>query len=86
MFTEDAVANETKNLSTDKASVPNYIPISIMKETADAYCPKVTQIMNDCLKNIFFSDRVRQLAYVAYLRTPTSIGVCMILDMHTLIL
>ena len=84
VFTEDTVANETKNLSTGKASVSNYIPMSIMKETTDAYCPKVTQIMNDCLKNIFFPDRVRQLVYVAYLRTPTSIGVCMILDMHTL--
>ena len=58
MFTEDTVANETKNLSTGKASVSNYIPMSIMKETTDAYCPKVTQIMNDCLKNIFFPDRV----------------------------
>ena len=27
-----------------------------MKETIDAYCPKLTQIMNDCLKNKFFPD------------------------------
>ena len=26
-----------------------------MKETIDAYCSKLTQIMNDCLKNIFSS-------------------------------
>ena len=35
VFTIDAVAIAIKNL---------------MKETIDAYCPKLTQIMNDCLK------------------------------------
>ena len=51
VFTIDAVANAIKNLATGKVSVSNDIPVSIMKETIDAYCPKVTQIMNDCLKN-----------------------------------
>ena len=31
-------------------SVSNNIPVSIMKETIEPYCPKLTQIMNDCLK------------------------------------
>ena len=43
-----------KNLSTGKASVSNDTPVSIMKKTIDAYCPNLTQIMNDCLKIICF--------------------------------
>ena len=56
VFTDDAVANAIKNLPTGKASVSNDIPVSIMKETTDVYCSKLTQKMNDCLKNNFFSD------------------------------
>ena len=56
VFTKDAVANAIKNLPADKASVSNDTPVSIMKETIDAYCPKLTQIMNDCLKNNFFPN------------------------------
>ena len=39
-------------------SVSNNIPVSIMKETIDPYCPKLTQIMNDWKKN-FFPDVLR---------------------------
>ena len=56
VFTEDAVANAIKNLPTGKASVSSDVPVSIMKETIDAYCPKLTQTMNDCLKNNIFPD------------------------------
>ena len=56
VFTEDAIANVIKNLPTGKASVSNDIPISIMKETIHAYCPKITKIINDCLKNNIFPD------------------------------
>ena len=54
-YTEDTVKNAIKNLPTGKKIVSNDIPVSIMKETTDAYCPKLTQIMNDCLKNNIFS-------------------------------
>ena len=54
VFSEDAVANSVKNLCTSKPSVSNDIPFSVMKETVDAYWAKLTQIMNDCLKNNFF--------------------------------
>ena len=56
VFSEGTPANAITNLPTDKVSVSNDIPVSIMKKTTDAYCPKLTQIMNDCLKNIFFPD------------------------------
>ena len=53
VFTEDTVA--IKNLLTGKGSAS----VSIMKEAIDAYCPKVTQIMNYCLKNNFFLDTLK---------------------------
>ena len=56
IFIEDTFVNAIKNLSTGKANVSNYIPVSIMKETFDAYCPKLPQIINDCLENNIFSD------------------------------
>ena len=56
VFSEGTPANAITNLPTDTVSVSNDIPVSIMKKTTDAYCPKLTQIMNDCLKNIFFPD------------------------------
>ena len=57
VFTIDAVANAIKNLPTGKVSVSNDIPVSIMKETK--YCPKLTQIMNECLFifNLFIVDK-----------------------------
>ena len=58
-FTEDTVANSIKNLPTGKASVSNDTPVSIMKETTVTYCPKLTQIINDYLKNNFFSDLLK---------------------------
>ena len=51
VFTEDAVTNAIKNPLTGKANVSNDILVSVMKETIDAYCPKLP---NDCLKYNFF--------------------------------
>ena len=51
---EDKVATGIKNIPICKASVSNDIPVSIMKETIDAHCPKVTEIRNDYLKINFF--------------------------------
>ena len=45
-----------KNLLTGKASVSNNISVSIIKETIHAYCQKLTQIMNDSLKNNIFPN------------------------------
>ena len=59
VFTEDTVANTIKNLPTSKASVSNDILASIMREIIDAYCPKLTQIMNDYLKNNFFPEMLK---------------------------
>ena len=54
VFTEDTVANAIKNIPTGMASISTNTIVFIIKETLDAYCPKLTQIMNGCLKNNFF--------------------------------
>ena len=54
VFTEDTVANAFKNIPTGMASISTNTIVFIIKETLDAYCPKLTQIMNGCLKNNFF--------------------------------
>ena len=66
VFTEDTVANAIKNLPTGKASVSNGISVSITKETIDAYCPKLTQVMNDCLKNNFFPDILKNAEIIPF--------------------
>ena len=34
----------------NKASISNDIPVSVMKQFANCYCEKLTNILNDCLK------------------------------------
>ena len=68
VFTKYAVENSIKNLPTSKASVSNDIPVSIMKETFDAYCPKLTQIMNHCLKNNFLLIYQKMLKWLPVLK------------------
>ena len=62
------VANAIKNLPTGKASVSNDILVSIIKETIDAYFPKLTQIMNDCLRNNFFPDIPKNAEITSYFK------------------
>ena len=51
---EDTIVDAIKILPTGKAGVSNDIIVSIMKKTIDAYCPKLTQAINDCLRNNVF--------------------------------
>ena len=39
-----------KKLLSNKASISNDIPVSVMKQFANCYCEKLTNILNDCLK------------------------------------
>ena len=57
-----------RNLPTGKASVWNDITASVMKETIDAYCPKLTQIINDCLRNDFIPDILTNAEITPYFK------------------
>ena len=37
-------------MPSNKASISNDIPISVMKQFVNCYCEKLTNILNDCLK------------------------------------
>ena len=44
------VISAIKKLPLHKASISNDIPASVMKQFAKCYCEKLTNILNDCLK------------------------------------
>ena len=44
------IIDAIKKLPSNKASISNDIPVSVMKQFENCYCEKLTNIMNDCLK------------------------------------
>ena len=50
-----------KKFISNKASILNDIPLSVMKQFVNCYCEKLTNILNDCLKE----NRFRNLMKVA---------------------
>ena len=46
-------------LPSDKASISNDIPISIIKNFATCYCEKLASIFNDCLKENKFPNLMK---------------------------
>ena len=49
-ISKDDIIEAVKKLSSNKASISNDIPISIIKNFATCYCKKLASIFNDCLK------------------------------------
>ena len=41
---------QKQKIPSNKASISNDIPVSLMKQFANCYCEKLTNILNDCLK------------------------------------
>ena len=58
------VIDAIKKLPSNKASVSNDIPISLMKQFANCYCEKLTNILNDCLKENRFPN-LRKVAKIS---------------------
>ena len=50
---------QSKKLPSNKASISNDIPVSIMKKIANCYCEKLTNILNDCLKENRFPNLMK---------------------------
>ena len=49
-ITADELRKEIMNISSNKASVSNDIPISILKNSCDVFVNKLTDIFNSCIK------------------------------------
>ena len=58
------IISAIKKLPPNKASVSNDIPISVMKQFANCYCEKLTNILNDCLKENRFPN-LRKVAEIS---------------------
>ena len=44
------IIDAIKKLPSNKASISNDIPVSVMKQFANCYCEKLTNILKNCLK------------------------------------
>ena len=53
------IIDAIKKLPSNKASISNDIPISVMKQFANCYCEKLTNILNDCLKENRFPNLMK---------------------------
>ena len=51
--------NAIKKLPSNKASISNDIAVSVMKQFANCYCEKLTNILNDCLKENRFPNLMK---------------------------
>ena len=53
------ITDAIKKLPSNKASISNDIPVSVMKQFAYCYCEKRTNILNDCLKENRFQNLMK---------------------------
>ena len=53
------ITHKIKKLPSNKASISNDIPVSVMKQFANCYCEKLTNILNDCLKENGFPNLMK---------------------------
>ena len=58
-ITKDDIIEAVKKLPSNKASISNDIPISIIKNFATCYCEKLASIFNVCLKENKFSNLMK---------------------------
>ena len=65
------IADAIKKSPSNKASISNDIPVSIMKQFANCYCERLTNILNDCLKE----NRLPNLMKVAEI-SPIFVNAC----------
>ena len=53
------IIDAIKKLPSNKASISNDIPVSVMTQFANRYCGKLTNILNDCLKENRFPNLMK---------------------------
>ena len=53
------IIDAIKKLPSNKASISNDIPVSVIKQFAYCYCEKPTNILNDCLKENRFPNLMK---------------------------
>ena len=53
------IIDAIKKLPSNKASISNDIPVSVMKQFVNCYCEKLTNILNDCLEENRFPNLMK---------------------------
>ena len=64
------IIDAIKKLPSNKASISNDIPVSVMKQFANCYCEKLTNILNDCLKENRFPNFIKFAEVSPVFRKP----------------
>ena len=58
-ISKDDIIEGVKKLPSNKASISNDIPITIIKSFVHCYCEKLTSILNDCLEESKFPNLMK---------------------------
>ena len=58
-----------KKLPSNKASISNDIAVSVMKQFANCYCEKLTNILKDCLKENRFPNLMKVAESAKFLKS-----------------
>ena len=58
-ISKDDITEPVKKLPSNKASISNDIPISIIKNFVNCYCEKLASIFNDCLEENKFPNLMK---------------------------
>ena len=53
------IIEAVKNLPSNKTSISNHIPVSIINNFATYYCEKLASILNNCLKENKFPNLMK---------------------------
>ena len=56
---ENGIISAIKKLSSNKTSISNDLPVSVMKQFAKCHCEKLKNIFNDCLKENSFPNLMK---------------------------
>ena len=56
---KNGIISAIKKLTSNNASISNKIPASVIKEFANCYCEKFTNVLNDCLKENRFLNLMK---------------------------
>ena len=59
MVSKNDIINAIKKLPSNKALISNDRPVPVMKQFANCYCEKFTNILNDCLKENRFPNLMK---------------------------
>ena len=71
-MSKDNIIEAVKKLPSNKPSISNDIPKSIIKNFATCYCEKLTSTFNNCLKKNKFPNLIKLPKLAQFLKSLTT--------------